>query len=75
MVFLKDGKSDLKQLQYSETEENLQVELVFDGSPVELNENYLGVLFAVNESETISDPSFKIQFNNPKQIVEVVEFP
>jgi hypothetical protein len=75
MVFLKDGKSDSKRLQYSETEENLQAEFVFEESPVGPNENYLGILFSVNESETIRNPAFKIQFNNPKPIVEVVEFP
>lgn len=75
MVFLKDAKSDSKRLRYSETEENLHVEFVFDGSTVGLNENYLGILFSVNESETIKNPDFKIQFNIPKPIVEVVEFP
>jgi hypothetical protein len=53
----------------------LQAEFVFDGNPVEPNENYLGVLFSVNESETIRNPAFKIQYNNPAPIVEVVEFP
>lgn len=75
MVFLKDGKSSLKRLEYSNTEENLQAEFVFDGNPVEPNENYLGILFAVNESETIRNPAFKIQHNNPAPVVEVVEFP
>ena len=75
MVFLKDGKSNLKRLEYSNTEANLQAEFVFDGNPVEPNENYLGVLFSVNESETIRNPAFKIQYNNPAPIVEVVEFP
>lgn len=75
MVFLKLWKSHLKQLKYSETEENLQGELVFDGSPIEPKENYPGILFVVYESETIRDPEFKIQFNNPKLIVEVIEFP
>ncbi len=28
MVFLKDGKSNLKRLEYSNTEENLQAEFV-----------------------------------------------
>ena len=75
MVFLKDGKSNLKRLEYSNTEGNLQAEFVFDGNPVKPNENYLGVLFPVNESDTIRKPVFKIQFNDPKPIVEVVEFP
>jgi len=75
MVFLKDGKSNLKRLEYSNTEGNLQAEFVFDGNPVKPNENYLSVLFPVNESETIRNPVFKIQFNDPKPIVEVVEFP
>ena len=74
MVFLKDGKSKLKRLEYSNTEENLQSEFVFDGNPVEPNENYMGVLFPVNESETIRDPLFRIQYNNPAPVVEVVEF-
>ena len=75
MVFLKDGKSKLKRLEYSNTEENLQAEFVFGGNPVEPNENYMGVLFPVNESETIRDTLIKIQYNNPAPIVEVVEFP
>ena len=61
MVFFKDGKSKLKRLEYSNTEENLQAEFVFDGNPVEPNENYIEALFAVNESETIRNPLVKIQ--------------
>lgn len=50
MVFLKDGKSKLKRLEYSNEEENFQAEFVFDDNPVGPNENYMGVLFPVNES-------------------------
>ena len=75
MVFLKDDKSKLKRLEYSNTEENLQAEFVFDGNAMEPNENYMGVLFPVNENETLRDPLFKIQHNNPAPVVEVVEFP
>ena len=74
MVFLKDGKSKLKRLEYSNTEENLQAEFVFDGNPVEPNKNYMGVLFPVNESEIIRDQLLKIQHNNPAPVVEIVEF-
>ena len=47
----------------------------FDGNSVEPNENYLGELFFVNESETIRNPLFRVRYNNPAPIVEVVEFP
>ncbi|TVP41950.1 hypothetical protein [Candidatus Nitrosocosmicus arcticus] len=75
MVFLRDGRSKIKRLEYSNTEKNLQEEFVFDGKPVEPNENYLALLLAVNESETIRNPVFKIQFNNPAPVPEIVNFP
>jgi hypothetical protein len=74
MVFLRDGTSQVKKLEYSEAESNLQNEFVFEG-PVQPNENYLAVLLAVKESEKIEDPRFKIQFNQPEHVPEIVEFP
>lgn len=74
MVFLKDGRSKLKPLEYSETERNLQNEFVFDGIPVEPNENYSAVLLAVKESEKIKDPIARILKNNPDPVAEIVEF-
>jgi len=61
-------------LKYFDTEENLYVDF-FDINSVEPNENYLGELFCVNESETIRNPPLRIKCNNPAAIVEVVEFP
>jgi len=75
MVFLKDGRTKVKRLEYSNTEKNLQEEFVFDGKPVEPNENYLAILLAINETETIRNPVFKIQFNNPAPVPEIVNFP
>ncbi len=74
MVFLKDGKNQLKELQYNQAEDNLQESFVFDGHPVQSNENYLAVLFAVNESETIENPEYKIQYNSPNPEPEIVNF-
>lgn len=74
MVFLRDGKSQLKKLQFSSENDDKRVEIVFDGSPVEPNENYLAVLIAVNESETIRKPVYRIQFNNPAPVPEIVNF-
>ena len=65
MVFLRDGKSELKKLEYSSEHHDKRVEIVFDGNPVAPNENYLAVLIAVNESETIRKPVYRIQFNDP----------
>ncbi|HYF99231.1 MAG TPA: hypothetical protein VD815_04000 [Candidatus Saccharimonadales bacterium] len=74
MVFLKDGKSKLKKLQFSSEHDDKRVEIAFDGSPVEPNENYLAVLIAVNESETIRKPVYRIQFNNPAPVPEIANF-
>lgn len=74
LVFLRDGNSKLKWLEYFNSEGNFQVDF-FDRNSVEPNENYLGELFFVNESETIRNPLFRVRYNNPAPIVEVVEFP
>ena len=46
MVFLRDGKSQLKKLEYSAKDDDKRVEIVFGGSPVAPNENYLAVLMS-----------------------------
>lgn len=74
MVFLKNGQSQLKRLNVVEDHKKKAV-FTFDGSPVANNENYLAILLPVNESETIRKPCFKIQFNDPAPVPEIVDFP
>ena len=74
MVFLRKGQSQLKRLDLVEDDKKKAV-FTFEGSPVADNENYLAMLLPVNESETIEKPCFKIQFNNPAPVPEIVDFP
>jgi hypothetical protein len=74
MVFLKDGQSQLKELDYTVEDGDKRAIIVFDGTPVAPKENYLAILIAVNESETIRKPVYRIQFNNPEPVPEIVNF-